>query len=139
MARGDLLIKLVRASVAGDQSAVRAAVEAIIAEEKHKQHTVLADRLTRAMQVNGNGISKPSHNALGKGTVCHHRWESEDATQFVDNGNLLLDVTCLPAAGELDDSIDYAVVVTLEVGQTVAVPVYERVRERLREIVRVWT
>ena len=36
MARSDLLIKLVRASVAGDQSAVRAAVETIIAEEKHK-------------------------------------------------------------------------------------------------------
>ena len=67
MARSDLLIKLVRASVAGDQSAVRAAVETIIAEEKHKQHTVLADRLTRAMQTNGNGInrnppvSKPAH------------------------------------------------------------------------------
>ena len=67
MARSDLLINLVRASVAGDQSAVRAAVETIIAEEKHKQHTVLADRLTRAMQTNGNGInrhppvSKPTH------------------------------------------------------------------------------
>ena len=58
MARSDLLINLVRASVAGDQSAVRAAVETIIAEEKHKQHTVLADRLTRAMQVNGNGINR---------------------------------------------------------------------------------
>lgn len=87
----------------------------------------------------GNAKQQPSHNALGKGTVYHHRWEGEDATQFVDNGNLLLDVTCLPAAGELDDSIDYAVVVTLEVGQDIAVPVYERVRERLREIVRVWT
>ena len=87
----------------------------------------------------GNAKQQPSHNALGKGTVYHHRWEGEDATQFVDNGNLLLDITCLPAAGELDDSIDYAVVATLEVGQTVAVPVYERVRERLREIVRVQT
>lgn len=87
----------------------------------------------------GNAKQQPSHNALGKGTVYHQRWEGEDATQFVDNGNLLLDVTCRPAAGELDDSIDYAVVVTLEVGQTVAVPVYERVRERLREIVLVQT
>ena len=66
MARSDLLIKLVRASVAGDQSAVRAAVETIIAEEKHKQHTVLADRLTRAMQTNGNGINKHPCSSVSK-------------------------------------------------------------------------
>ena len=87
----------------------------------------------------GNARQQPSHNALGKGAVYHQRWEGEDATLFVDNGNLLLEVTCLPAAGELDDSIDYAVVVTLEVGQDIAVPVYERVRERLWEIVRART
>ena len=66
MARSDLLIKLVKASVAGDQSAVRAAVETIIAEEKHKQHTVLADRLTRAMQTNGNGINKHPSSSVSK-------------------------------------------------------------------------
>jgi SpoVK/Ycf46/Vps4 family AAA+-type ATPase len=58
MARGDLLINLVRASVSGDKSAFRSAVETIIAEEKNKQHTVLAERLTRAMQTNGNGMNK---------------------------------------------------------------------------------
>jgi MoxR-like ATPase len=60
MARGDLLINLVRASVAGDKTAVRSVVETIIAEEKNKQHTVLADRLTRAMHSNGNGMNKLS-------------------------------------------------------------------------------
>lgn len=85
----------------------------------------------------GNAKLQPSHNALGKGSVYHHRWEGEDAAEFVDDGNLVLDVTCSPAAGELDDAITYAVVATLEVGQGVAVPVYERVRERLREVVRV--
>ena len=87
----------------------------------------------------GNAKQQPSHNALGKGTIYHHRWEGEDAAEFVDDGNLVVDVTCSPAAGELDDAITYAVVATLEVGQEVAVPVYERVRERLREIVRVRT
>ena len=87
----------------------------------------------------GNAKQQPSHNALSKGTVYHQRWEGEDAMQFVDNGNLLLDVICSPAAGELDNPIPYAVAATLEVGQDVAVPVYERVRERLREIVRIRT
>ena len=86
-----------------------------------------------------NAKQQPSHNALGKGTVYHQRWEGEDAAEFVDDGNLVFDVTCSPAADELDDAISYVVVATLEVGQDVAVPVYERVRERLREVVRVRT
>jgi hypothetical protein len=85
----------------------------------------------------GNSRRQPSHNALGKGTVYHHRWEGEEAAAFVDDGYLILDVTCSPAAGELDDAIPYAIVVSLEVGAGVAVPVYERIRERLREVVRV--
>ncbi len=84
-----------------------------------------------------NARQQPSHNALGKGTVYHQRWEGEKAAEFADEGNLVLDVTCSPAAGELDDPVTYAVVATLEVGQGVPVAVYERVRERLREIVRV--
>lgn len=55
MARSDLLISLVKASVSGDKGAVRTAVESIIADEHGKQHKVLAERLTRALQTNGNG------------------------------------------------------------------------------------
>ncbi len=84
-----------------------------------------------------NSKQQPSHNALGKGTIYHHRWEGEEAAEFVNNANLVLDVTCSPAAGELDEAISYAVIATLEVGQDVAVPVYERIRERLREAVRI--
>lgn len=84
-----------------------------------------------------NSKDQPSHNALGKGTVYHHRWEGEEAADFVDDSYLVLDVTCSPAAGELDEAIPYAVVASLEVGAEVAVPVYERIRERLREVVRV--
>lgn len=84
-----------------------------------------------------NAKDQPSHNALGKGTVYHHRWEGQEAADFVNDGYLVLDVTCSPAAGELDEAIPYAVVASLEVGAEVAVPVYERIRERLREAVRV--
>ncbi len=55
MARSDLLVTLVKASVAGDKRAVRVATDAIIAEERAKQHNVLADRLTKVVQSNGNG------------------------------------------------------------------------------------
>jgi len=56
MARSDLLVSLVRAGTTGDARVFRSTAEAIIAEERAKRHSVLADRLTKAIQVNGNGI-----------------------------------------------------------------------------------
>lgn len=58
MARADLLINLVKASVSGDQMTVRRTVEAMVAEERGKQHKVLAERLEHAMLANGNGAGK---------------------------------------------------------------------------------
>ena len=55
MARSDLLVSLVRAGASGNSKELTTAVEAIIAEERAKQHNVLADRLTRALRSNGNG------------------------------------------------------------------------------------
>ncbi len=49
MARGGLLVRLVKASADGDQPQVRATATKLIAEERAKNHHVLADRLTRAM------------------------------------------------------------------------------------------
>jgi SpoVK/Ycf46/Vps4 family AAA+-type ATPase len=55
MARSDLLVALVKAGSSGDKKGVRAAAEAIIAEERAKQHNVLADRLETIVQINGSG------------------------------------------------------------------------------------
>lgn len=53
MARSDLLVALMTAASGGDKRAFRVAAEAIIAEERAKQHNVLADRLIKAIQANG--------------------------------------------------------------------------------------
>lgn len=45
MARTDLILSLVRAARAGDQSGLRRVVEAMAADERQKQHGVFADRL----------------------------------------------------------------------------------------------
>lgn len=55
MARSDLLVSLVQAGTMGDKRSFRNTAEAIIAEEKAKRHDVLADRLSKAIQPNGNG------------------------------------------------------------------------------------
>lgn len=98
MARGDLLINLVRASVAGDKNAVKSAVETIIAEEKNKQHTVLADRLSRAMQTNGNGMNKlpPVSETAHKG-----REFIAEITPRRELGDMVLSETCRTAVDQL--------------------------------------
>jgi hypothetical protein len=47
MARSDLLINLVKAGVNGDTGTFRRTVDAIVAEERGKQHNVLADQIER--------------------------------------------------------------------------------------------
>ncbi len=54
MARADLLLKLAKASTQGNGEQVRKVIEAMAAEERAKNHTILADRLLRHLQ-NGNG------------------------------------------------------------------------------------
>lgn len=98
MARGDLLINLVRASVAGDKNGVRSAVETIIAEEKHKQHTVLADRLTRAMQANGNGMNK--HPSVSE-NVHKGREFIAEITPRRELSDMVLSETCRTAVDQL--------------------------------------
>ncbi|MET0940508.1 MAG: ATP-binding protein [Mesorhizobium sp.] len=49
MARSDLLLSIVRAGASGDRTALRSSVEAIVAEERGKNHHILADRLQRAL------------------------------------------------------------------------------------------
>ena len=58
MARADLLIDIVRAGAEGNQELFRRALEALITEERSKQHHVLADRLAAHLQLNGH--SKPT-------------------------------------------------------------------------------
>lgn len=53
MARADLLIDIVRAGAEGDQELFRNALEALITEERSKQHIILADRLAEHLHMNG--------------------------------------------------------------------------------------
>lgn len=55
MARSDLLVALVKAGASGDRHLARTSAEALIADEKAKQHHVLADRLTSVLRNNLNG------------------------------------------------------------------------------------
>ncbi|MFM9851170.1 MAG: AAA family ATPase [Hyphomicrobiaceae bacterium] len=58
MSRNDLILTLVRAGVAGDQSLLRSTVESLAATERAKRHNVQADRLLRAVQANGHATPR---------------------------------------------------------------------------------
>jgi len=63
MARADLLLDLVRAGARGEQALFRKALEALIVEERAKQHHILADRLAAHLQYNktANSVPAPVH------------------------------------------------------------------------------
>ena len=61
MARADLLLKLVEAGSKGDRALFRQTVEAIIAEERKKNHSVLADRLSASLLSKVEEARVPAH------------------------------------------------------------------------------
>lgn len=58
MANADLLISLVKAGANGDNSAFRRQVESLIADERAKKHSLLADRLSALLR---NATGQPIH------------------------------------------------------------------------------
>src|SRR5438309_2287262 len=64
MARSDLILNLVKAGVQGDRSLFQRTVDAIIAEERAKQHNVLADQIEETVRKNGKPASPLSATSL---------------------------------------------------------------------------
>jgi SpoVK/Ycf46/Vps4 family AAA+-type ATPase len=71
MARSDLLLSIVRAGASGDRTALLSSVEAIVAEERGKNHHILADRLQRALTAVSVTPPTTSHTSAqtGKDTI----------------------------------------------------------------------
>lgn len=71
VARSDLLLSIVRAGATGDRAALRSSVEAAVAEERGKNHHILADRLQRAL--NAVAVTPPTSSTpsvqVGKDTI----------------------------------------------------------------------
>jgi predicted AAA+ superfamily ATPase len=77
MARADLLLNLTRAGAKGDLASFRKAIEALIAEERSKQHHILADRLAAHLVQNGGGggVLPPSGTRNGQYIDLYHEIE----------------------------------------------------------------
>ena len=68
---------------------------------------------------------------LQLGTLQHEIFEGEDAVPVVAGQSLMVRVNCLADAGRLDRPVEFALCVSLEVAEGVALPIYEQVRARV--------
>lgn len=75
MARADLLTSLVRFGMSGDRARFRKVVEAVVAEERAKQHTVLASKLEELLQTTAAPLPRPAGNG-GNAALIGHRIEN---------------------------------------------------------------
>jgi SpoVK/Ycf46/Vps4 family AAA+-type ATPase len=99
MARSDLLINLVKAGASGDQTLFRRTVDALVAEERGKNHGVLADRLAQAAAVNGkNGYAGPAADLLNTSHVHDLFFEISPRRALTD---LILPAAVCEAVNEL--------------------------------------
>lgn len=74
MARADLLLKLVKAGSAGDKGLFTKVVESLIAEEKSKQHHVVAHQLEDILK-NQHAVNNNNSNTISK-TLLDEKLES---------------------------------------------------------------
>ncbi len=58
MARADILLSIVKSAIGNDNLSLRKAVEALAADERSKNHRILADRLIELLSIQGNQANK---------------------------------------------------------------------------------
>lgn len=98
MARADLLLDLVRGGANGDQALFRKALEALVTEERTKQHHVLADRLASHLQTNGASKGTTGFPPIRRSGSTELFYEVDPTRQI---GDLLLPPVVEEASREL--------------------------------------
>lgn len=66
MARADLLLSLIKYALSGNKPMVRKIAEAVIAEERSKNHSILADKLEAELIRNTSDFTQPSNNGINR-------------------------------------------------------------------------
>jgi hypothetical protein len=77
------------------------------------------------------------YRAVQRGTLQHEVFEGDKATAFVDGDAIRIQVNCRADAGDLTRPVRYALAVSLEVAESIEVPIYQEIQQRIRVPVRV--
>ena len=99
MARADLLCDLIKYGLAHDDKRFIQSAEAVCAEEREKQHTVLANRIEKIVLTAANTKQKSVRNhtivkssGLAAQTLFHRKTLCSDVNSFRHFRNLLLNI-----------------------------------------------
>lgn len=79
---------------------------------------------------------QPADKSIARGTLFHERRTGQKAAVFLDDGHLLLRLSCRAAAGELQERVPYALAISFEVGVEAGIQVYDEIRTRIEPQVR---
>ena len=71
------------------------------------------------------------YQAVQRGTLQHEVLEGDQAVPYQDGTNLVVKVNCRSDAARIREPIRFALAVTLEVAESLDIPVYQEIRERL--------
>ncbi len=72
------------------------------------------------------------HDAVTRGTVQHEVLEGSDAVPITADSTMPIQVNCRPeAASKIDSPVPYALVVSLETAQPLAVSIYDQIKAKL--------
>lgn len=91
----------------------------------------LVARLPQVGGMDGNNTDQPDDHSRGKGTVFHARFDGSSNVAVANGATADIVVDCLAQAGELDETIPYAIAVSFEVGVNSGIDLYADVRARL--------
>lgn len=72
-----------------------------------------------------------------RGTVEHRVFEGRKASSFLDGEDLPVTVSCRDGAGRLAAEVPYGLAVTVEVAESINLPVYAEIRDRIRPRVEI--
>lgn len=79
-------------------------------------------------------VSRLNHRdwqRVQRGTVQHEVLEGESAIAFVEGADLVFKVNCAEDGGKLLAPVPFALCVTLEIGESVQLPIYQEIQERV--------
>lgn len=68
---------------------------------------------------------------LRQGTLHHEVFEQSRAVPILDGAFLSVRVNCVAEAGRIDEPVEFALCVSLEIGEGVDLPIYQEIRERV--------
>lgn len=72
-----------------------------------------------------------------KGTVQHEIFESESAVVWDENNELKIKINCKEDADKVKEKVKYALFVTFEVAPEENLEVYEKVKNQIRNTIRI--